>query len=93
MNFRTKVAMVRPIGLRSTAVTSTNARPPTGAKAGGGATGSDVCGPGRPTNRAAVPPITPNAASPIGVIGRVSPCARLAQTNARSAPSRDGGTG
>ena len=37
--------------------------------------------------------MTPKAASPIGVIGRVSPWARLAQTNARSAPSRDGGTG
>ena len=87
------MAAARPTGLRSTAVTSTKARPPTAAKAGGGATGSDVCGPGRPTSRAAVPPSTPNAGSPIGVIGRVSPWARLAQTNARSAPSRDGGTG
>jgi len=54
---------------------------------------SAVCGPGRPNSRAAVPPITPKAANPIGVIGRVRPWARLAHTNARSAPSRDGGTG
>ena len=83
-----------PPGLRSPAVMSTKARSADRGEGGrAGASGSVVRGLGRPNNRAAVPPMTPNADSPIGVIGRVSPWARLLCSNTRRSRRATPGTG
>jgi hypothetical protein len=74
---RIRGTSARPTRLRSTGVTSTNARWPASANTAGPAIGSLTAEPNTSSDKQDA--ISRNAAMPIGVTGRVSPWARLAQ--------------